>query len=1067
MSSDNDVSEQLVMSEYFDDEYIVSEDEIQEFARSIGIKPEIESDLLWIAREGILAPLPEEWKPCADIDGSIYYFNFKSGESLWEHPHDGHYRALVDRERKKKVEKDAKKDLLVDKSTDLLSSRKRISTLSPIKPSPNLLNLPNVCVSPNQNKSKTSLKLVRSSSDTFILEPKPSSLSPIRRPNEQKKLDKTKRKNLHDNSQQTMNRIGRSAEYHGIEQKSPSSDELEKLRRDFMTLSTTDSDTGEKSKHSEKRNVRFNLDLEDDEQFHFSYEETDHDLSMEIGGQQMDESRNDSAGDFITPNLELLMDPNELKPVQKDSSVNFRAPNPKLAPLVVSNVESRKISHFEESDLEEKKIDVSKKDKDGGDEEEKMKREHEEKLDELREFYAQELNFEEGRLREHKRNQLNALRVGLESTQTEEENRFQAEIDTKLEEIKLELDAALNNERLKLEKEMKKRQEELKSALKVRENREIEELKEIFAKELNETKRRMEEKHEKVVDDLRVQEAEILSEECKNKSLKVIEDKKREMENEFQSAMDELKAEYSSKEFREREMLKEVFQNTKSKIQSEKNSELEQIQSDWNERKLILEEQIRLEEEKLRNKLRKLQEDYDNEVKKLSEMNEEMKTRQESIKELMNELESREEFVSKRKHILNEEMIELQKERINLGKLVENERSSLEREKSNMRDLRQEKSEMEDELKQLKSNVSDAMKNINNNQIKKNSTSESSNEDKDVSSDNSSESSLSSASILDTEPEFKSSGCEKSKKDENVEPQENGTKDDGYVNKFPPTDGPANGVKQIIQLIEDSNKLKINRRSKSASRINRLSRTIKRVVSDESLQLSYPTPTDDKVDQLSDTEHTLALSSSPSDLSSDSEETPLHGTMSSESINVLKNNSASRKSSRKSKESTTDGQNHLIASLHKINSELGEVLTVLSGQPTQVSHVPRVISVPTFPAFASLPFSRPLRSMPAVGLAGASILPSRSRSGVLPFGMSVETKEQPKWANYFEDRKVPVGASPPVPGYVVNSNYDVMRKKLVDQSTSSLVSRSHSSIEDQLQEHREWLRRFRHESGIT
>lgn len=37
--------------------------EILEFAREIGIDPIKEPELMWLAREGIVAPLPVEWKP--------------------------------------------------------------------------------------------------------------------------------------------------------------------------------------------------------------------------------------------------------------------------------------------------------------------------------------------------------------------------------------------------------------------------------------------------------------------------------------------------------------------------------------------------------------------------------------------------------------------------------------------------------------------------------------------------------------------------------------------------------------------------------------------------------------------------------------------------------------------------------------------------------------------------------------------------------------------------------------------------------------------------------------------
>ena len=37
--------------------------EIYEYAQVIGVNPETEPQFMWIAREGINAPLPEHWKP--------------------------------------------------------------------------------------------------------------------------------------------------------------------------------------------------------------------------------------------------------------------------------------------------------------------------------------------------------------------------------------------------------------------------------------------------------------------------------------------------------------------------------------------------------------------------------------------------------------------------------------------------------------------------------------------------------------------------------------------------------------------------------------------------------------------------------------------------------------------------------------------------------------------------------------------------------------------------------------------------------------------------------------------
>ena len=48
--------------------------------------PESEKELLWIAREGIKAPLPQDWKPCKSTSGDVYYFNFSTGESRYVPP---------------------------------------------------------------------------------------------------------------------------------------------------------------------------------------------------------------------------------------------------------------------------------------------------------------------------------------------------------------------------------------------------------------------------------------------------------------------------------------------------------------------------------------------------------------------------------------------------------------------------------------------------------------------------------------------------------------------------------------------------------------------------------------------------------------------------------------------------------------------------------------------------------------------------------------------------------------------------------------------------------------------
>ena len=82
-------------------DYEPAYEEIVEYAPT-GVKPHETREFLWIAKEGLGASLPENWKPCRTGDGQVYYFNFATGESDWDHPCDAVFRAKVIEEREKR-----------------------------------------------------------------------------------------------------------------------------------------------------------------------------------------------------------------------------------------------------------------------------------------------------------------------------------------------------------------------------------------------------------------------------------------------------------------------------------------------------------------------------------------------------------------------------------------------------------------------------------------------------------------------------------------------------------------------------------------------------------------------------------------------------------------------------------------------------------------------------------------------------------------------------------------------------------------------------------------------------
>eukprot|EP01062_Namystynia_karyoxenos_P004889 TRINITY_DN11730_c0_g1_i1.p1 TRINITY_DN11730_c0_g1~~TRINITY_DN11730_c0_g1_i1.p1 ORF type:complete len:1010 (+),score=255.47 TRINITY_DN11730_c0_g1_i1:75-3032(+) len=112
-----------------DDEYEPSEQEIAEYCEWLGMDPVQDRALMWIAREALKAPLPEHWKICYTDEREVYYFNMRTGESIWDHPMDAYYKALF-RQEKAKLEKKRRKMRLYSGSMPIQPLQDFFSDLS-------------------------------------------------------------------------------------------------------------------------------------------------------------------------------------------------------------------------------------------------------------------------------------------------------------------------------------------------------------------------------------------------------------------------------------------------------------------------------------------------------------------------------------------------------------------------------------------------------------------------------------------------------------------------------------------------------------------------------------------------------------------------------------------------------------------------------------------------------------------------------------------------------------------------------------------------------------------------
>lgn len=86
-----------------------SAQEIDFYCQFLGLDPKEDKELLWIAIEGLKAPLPPDWIYYEHkTDDKVLFYNKKTGESIGHHPLDDHYFMLFQEEKKKLDQKKQK-----------------------------------------------------------------------------------------------------------------------------------------------------------------------------------------------------------------------------------------------------------------------------------------------------------------------------------------------------------------------------------------------------------------------------------------------------------------------------------------------------------------------------------------------------------------------------------------------------------------------------------------------------------------------------------------------------------------------------------------------------------------------------------------------------------------------------------------------------------------------------------------------------------------------------------------------------------------------------------------------
>jgi len=67
---------------------------VLEYAIYLGMDPDADGELLWIAEQALRAPVPVGWEEMMDPFGDLYFFNETTSQSTRQHPMDGYYQQL-------------------------------------------------------------------------------------------------------------------------------------------------------------------------------------------------------------------------------------------------------------------------------------------------------------------------------------------------------------------------------------------------------------------------------------------------------------------------------------------------------------------------------------------------------------------------------------------------------------------------------------------------------------------------------------------------------------------------------------------------------------------------------------------------------------------------------------------------------------------------------------------------------------------------------------------------------------------------------------------------------------
>ncbi|XP_041354698.1 centrosomal protein of 164 kDa-like isoform X2 [Gigantopelta aegis] len=692
------INDQLILEEDYDENYQPSEAEILEYANVLGIDPMAEPHLMWIAREGFNAPLPENWKPCQDPSEDIYYFNFATGESTWDHPCDEFYKNMVSEERRKLAlgqNKSATPKKEARKKKEKAEKSSNLKHLGPLKAEQSK-GIPSVHRAGKLGPLKSSDGLAGSSSLGPVRGSVGSS-QPIRSSMNTTTGSMQSNKSINITSSMSLPIYSTDLEQEGHADERPKRiPDFE--AQDIAALGYEDSEGNvDRDSNSNSDNDSYHKDVDfgisknlsellltdmknvDEEALRGSLEKDSQSLKS-TGRDESALSPLDFTDDDRKRKAEKLADAASRRVELKDEETKTRSQNDKvlteLKKRLGRELENEKLELLEEKSTKLRKIKSEMK-QEQVEAERKLRAEREGSIRELEERLKEEAESRLSKLNDGTSDEIKTLREECERKEHEEKSKLWDEMNRNLEKLREEVRSLTAEEQNKLQDEKRKALDRInqqvsdaisgeRRRLEDEQTRQIEKLKSGHAQELEDTENRLEKKHRNMLDAMRAEmeerhkkTMESLDVELKQLQEEDLERQKHELDaaRKRQKAIDDLDKGLDEVLQERRTEMKQIHQKEKTRLAREHENELKRLQDEYAQKIEKLKKSLATN---LDTETKKLKRQFEREIE---EIKRQFSRKKESLQD---QLEDEEEELKEKSAALDRKQKEIEKALKNL-----------------------------------------------------------------------------------------------------------------------------------------------------------------------------------------------------------------------------------------------------------------------------------------------------------------------------------------------------------------------------------------------------------------